>query len=163
MIITPHLLLGAAIGAKINHITWIIFLGIISHFLLDRIPHWDYGNKELNAFSKKKSYKLLLKLFFKITIDGLIGIIILSFLIWQKNIINPKYFLYISIGILASLSPDILSAIIKLFPNKIRILKIYENLHEKILHNPQHIKKPTFVGLGTEILVSIIAILILVL
>jgi len=163
MIITPHLLIGAAIGARIKHIGWIILLAIISHFTLDRIPHWDYPNKELETFSKTKSYKTLFRFFFKVITDGLIGLIILSLVIWQKNIINPKYLFYILIGVSASLLPDIILGFGKLFSNKSRIWAIYKNLHEKILHNPNHIKKPTFIGLGTEILVSIIAILILIL
>jgi len=163
MIITPHLLIGAAIGFKVKHFGWIIFLGIISHFFLDIIPHWDYENKEFKVFSKNKSYKSLLGFFLKIVIDSLIGLIILFFVIWQKNITNSKYLLYILIGILASLLPDIISVFNKLIPNKLHILKVYETFHEEIFHNPQHIKKPTFIGLGTEILTSIIAILIMLL
>jgi len=163
MIITPHLLLGAAIGAKIKNSGWIIFFGIVSHFILDRIPHWDYSSKELETFSQNKSCKILFNFFLKIAIDGLTGLIIVIFIIWQKNIINPKYLLYILIGISASLLPDILLGFSKLFFNKSRVSRIYKNLHEKTLHNPKHIKKPTFIGLGTEILVSIISILILIL
>ncbi len=162
MIITPHLLIGAAIGAKIKHFGWIIVLGILSHIILDKIPHWDYADKKLEAFSQNKSYKSLFGLFLKIVIDGFAGLIILSFVIWQKNIINPKYLFYILIGILASLLPDILLGFAKFFPNKLQILEAYKAFHEK-MHSPIHIKKPTLLGLSTEILVSLIAILILLL
>ena len=164
MIITPHLLIGAAIGAKIKYLGWIIVLGLLSHFILDKIPHWDYGNRAFQKFKKNKSYKILFIFFLQLMIDGLIGLVIVLFIVWQKNIVEPKHLLFILIGILASLLPDILLGTSWLFHNKFKkFSKIWINFHEKILHCPKHILKLTLLGLGTEILVSIIAILILLL
>jgi len=163
MVLTPHILVGAAIGAKTQNLGLIVILAIISHFILDRIPHWDYSNKELETFSQNKSCKTLFNFFLKIAIDGLMGLIIVIFIIWQKNIINPKYLFYVLIGISASLLPDILLGFAKFFSNKSRVLRVYKNLHEKTLHNPKHIKKPTLLGLGTQLLTIVIAIIILLL
>ncbi len=41
MLITPHALMGAAIGLRLKHPLRIIPVAIASHFLLDTIPHWQ--------------------------------------------------------------------------------------------------------------------------
>lgn len=43
MVLTPHSVVGAAIASafKLNPLSALI-AGFASHFLLDRIPHWDY-------------------------------------------------------------------------------------------------------------------------
>jgi hypothetical protein len=163
MIITPHLILGAAIGAKIKHLGWIIILGIISHLILDRIPHWDYGSRAMRKFRQKKSYKALLVFFLKLIVDGLIGLTIVLLVVWQKNMMKLEYLLFIFIGIFFSLLPDLLLGVASLFFYNKKFAKIYIDFHHEILHNPNHIKKLTLLGLGAEILVSLIAILILLL
>ena len=42
MILSVHMLVGAAIGSRINNY-WAIFFGsVLAHFLLDLLPHWEY-------------------------------------------------------------------------------------------------------------------------
>lgn len=166
MVITPHLLIGAVIGAEIKHFGWIIVLGLLSHFVLDKIPHWDYGKKVEKIPRDKNFKKNLFVEFLKIGVDGLIGLVIVVPIIWQKDMINPEYIFFILVGVLASLLPDILLGASKLFYiyNKFKkISKSYADFHHKFLHHPKHIRKPTLLGLGTEIIVSIVAILILLL
>ena len=165
MINTPHILVGAVIGANIKHLGWIIILGLIGHFVLDKIPHWIYGRKALEGFSQNKSYKVLFVFFLQLTIDILIGLGIVFLIIWQKNMIKPEYLIYISVGILASILPDILMGFIKLFGIESKKLsKIYIHFHEKTCHSrKRHTKKPGLLGFGTQVLVSAIAILILML
>ncbi len=163
MIVTPHLLVGAAIGAKIRNFGWVIILALLSHALLDRIPHWDYGSDVLEKFVKNKSYKILFIFFLQMLIDGLIGLIIVLVIVWQKNMLDLDNLSFIAVGILASAFPDVVLGVTKLFSKQIpKFSKVYINIHEKILHHPKHIKKPTLLGLGTEIIVSIIAALILI-
>ena len=68
MIITPHLLVGAAIGAKTHNLGLIIILGLLSHLILDKIPHWDYGEKLEKLPHDKFFVKNLMILFLKIAI-----------------------------------------------------------------------------------------------
>ena len=166
MIITPHLILGAAIGAKVKHFGWIIVLGLLSHLILDRIPHWDYGKKIEKLSRDKYLKKNLFIVLLKMGIDGMIGLIIVILIIWQKDMINPEYLSFIIVGIFASLFPDILLGASKLFyvyGKFKKISKSYMDFHHKFLHHPKHIKKLAPIALGTEILASIIAILILLL
>lgn len=163
MIITPHLILGAAIGAKIKYLGWIIVLGLVSHLILDKIPHWDYGSRAIRKFHRKKSCKTLFIFFLKLIVDGLIGLTIVLLIVWQKDMMKLEYLLFIFIGIFFSLLPDFLLGVASLFFYNKKFAKIYIDFHHKILHNPNHIKKLTLFGLGTEILVGLIAILILLL
>jgi len=47
---TPHVIVGAAIGAKFAHPLISVPLAFGSHFLLDMVPHW---NPHLNTETKK--------------------------------------------------------------------------------------------------------------
>lgn len=41
MLITPHVLVGAAIGSQFSNILIAVPLSAFSHIILDSIPHWD--------------------------------------------------------------------------------------------------------------------------
>ena len=41
MLITPHALMGAAIGLRLKHPLRVIPVAVASHFLLDTVPHWQ--------------------------------------------------------------------------------------------------------------------------
>ncbi len=41
MLLTPHAMVGAAIGVRLKHPLKVIPVAILSHFLLDTIPHWQ--------------------------------------------------------------------------------------------------------------------------
>ncbi len=162
MIATPHILIGAMIGAKIKKIGWVIILALLSHFILDRIPHWDYGNGILEKAFKNKKYKKIFIFSSKVFLDILIGLSIVFLIIWQKDKLEINYLIFVFIGICASVFPDFLTVIARLFP-KMKLSKKYIKFHIEIMHSPKHIKKPTFLGVSTQVLVSLIAILILLL
>ena len=159
MVIIPHMLVGAVIGAKIKHIGLIIVLALLSHTILDKIPHYDYGYGEIKRFQANKSYKILFIHFLKLAIDGLIGLLIISSIIWYKNIIKLEYLLPISIGILVSILPDIFLGTSVLFKQDSKKFMV---LYRNIAHHPRKRRKPTLFRIGTQILVSIITILILI-
>jgi hypothetical protein len=41
MLITPHAVAGAAIGVRLKHPLLVIPAAVLSHFLLDTVPHWQ--------------------------------------------------------------------------------------------------------------------------
>jgi hypothetical protein len=43
---TVHVFAGLAIGKQISNPLWAFAVGILSHVILDAIPHWDGGNKQ---------------------------------------------------------------------------------------------------------------------
>src|SRR3989338_4651969 len=61
MMITPHVLVGAALATRISNPFALVFFAVVSHFVIDMIPHHDY---DINPLKKK---------FYKIFIDGAIA------------------------------------------------------------------------------------------
>lgn len=50
---TPHVIVGAAIAAKVGNPLLAIPLAFASHFVLDRVPHWNpHLNTEIKKFGK---------------------------------------------------------------------------------------------------------------
>jgi hypothetical protein len=116
MIITPHILVGAAIGAQASNV-WVVFcFGVISHYLLDILPHWDY----LDDLRITK-----LKYFIKMVLDLVLGLIIVGIIVW--NFPNK---IVIGIGIGAALLPDLIQFLYMNF--KFRWLRPFAQFHYKI-------------------------------
>lgn len=42
MLSTPHLLVGAAVGSVSPHPLIAFGAGFLSHFIMDKVPHWDW-------------------------------------------------------------------------------------------------------------------------
>ena len=143
MILAPHIIVGAIIGAKIKKPFLVIILAFLSHFVLDAIPHWDYSITLLNVI-----------------IDVPIGLLIVFLAVRSKNMFNKNYLPYIALGIFASLLPDALWWISSLTNS--RILDIYtQSIHHKIHYLPQKEGVLTFLGLSTQIVIVVISLLAL--
>jgi hypothetical protein len=97
MIIIPHMLVGAAIGARVRNIWSVFVLVWLSHYLLDFLPHWDY----LDVIDITNPDHLL-----KIGLDFIIGIILLMVLVSSYS--NSRKWL-ISAGLIIAFLPDVLN------------------------------------------------------
>ncbi len=117
MIITVHFLFGAILITTIPNIFLAVFLIIITHYLLDIIPHWEYSIENI----KKKNWKKSLPDFLKLAIDFLISVLIVF--LFSKN---PALALT---GGFLSIIPDGLIFLQLVMPNK--ILKAHLNFHNK--------------------------------
>lgn len=165
MVITPHFLIGAAIGSRINNWVLITVLAIISHIILDKIPHWGYGGGAFKRFASTKSYKVLFTFLFKIAIDALIAIFIVLSIAKYKEMINISYLAPVLFGSLIAILPDVFLGSFKLIyikTNKPSITFI-DNYKKIIHHSRPYTQKPTLLTIGTQIIVSIAAIFILLL
>lgn len=161
MILTPHILVGAVIGAKTQNLGLIIILGILIHFILDKIPHWDYDLPSVfRNFRKDKKFKPLISDFIKMAIDITVGFLIVFFILWHRNALDFNYLPFILIGILVSLFHDVFFGSIFLFPGKTarKINKIGYFFHYKPKQKEGRI---TFLGLSTQIIVIIISCVVL--
>ena len=160
MILTPHLLIGAAIGAKTHNLGLIIILGLLSHLVLDRIPHWDYSNPGISNFKKTKDLKRFIFDLLKIVIDGVIGIIIVFLLIQKVDLrLDIRNLIFILLGIIFATLPDILLFFsFTVFPAKISEKIV--NFHHKFFHCKKEGHRITFLNLTTEIIVIFLAILV---
>jgi len=140
----------------------IIILGILSHYILDFVPHWDYINHGIKNFHKTKDFKALFLDLFKIAIDGLIGLLIVLLVVWRKDLLNLNNLIFIILGIFFSILPDILLFAAIIFRGT--LTQKYVDFHHKFLHCPKDKEKEgkiTFLNISTEILVTIISAIIL--
>ena len=159
MILAPHILAGAVIGAETHNFGLIIILGLLSHLILDHIPHWDYSTPGIKHFRESKNFKNLLNDLSKNSLDGAIGISIVIFLTLKTGRLNDWPF--ILTGIFFAVLPDVLLFTTKVFcPEKIS--QPYINFHHKFFHgiknnNKEKEGKITFLGIITEVLIIIIA------
>jgi hypothetical protein len=141
MVITPHMLVGAAIGTQAPNGWSVFILGLVSHYLLDFLPHWDYLYRvDIKNPSHRK----------KIALDFLLGAGLILILTWSYP---DKWLIIIGIG--AALLPDFLEVIYKNF--KINWLRPLARFHEKIHWN--HLA--FWPGLPSLLIVSLIAIFLI--
>jgi len=142
--ITPHMLVGAAIGSQSPNLWAVFSLGFISHFMLDLLPHWDY----LNAIKIDKPSHLV-----KIFLDAVLGSLLVLILI----LIYPQNILMIMTGLVAVLLPDVLQFLYNTF--RFKILQPFSLIHHRI-HYAQKIS--FWKGAPAVIVVSIVALFVLI-
>jgi len=155
MILSAHLLLGAAVASKITYAPLAIILALLSHYFLDLIPHIEYS---INNISKKQWQKSAPDIL-RVLLDFSFGILLI--LIFS----NPPYASgvfrrpIIYMGAFVALIPDSLTIISSLFPNK--ILSKHDQLHTKKIHFLRYKKISTFWRILSQLLVIIISIILL--
>lgn len=93
MVITPHLLAGAVVGVNSPGLFSAFILGLLSHYILDFIPHWDYINY---IDLRRKDH--LIKIFFDFVL-GLFPVLVLT---------SFNFSLVLWAALFASLLPDFL-------------------------------------------------------
>lgn len=106
MICLIHALLGSLIGETFNSVIMIALLGILSHFALDMIPHWEgffdkekFHNKNKLGFRKKPVFTVGFHAF---------DVILTIILIYQLGTHIPGQ--HIVLGACLALFPDMLKA-----------------------------------------------------
>lgn len=96
MILTPHMLVGAAIGSKTKNYWAIFILAVVSHFYLDALPHWEYASRLAGV----SNYEFLTT-----TLKSLADIVIGATIIyWLFKSSNRSLFVFF--GALFALLPD---------------------------------------------------------
>jgi len=149
MILFPHMLIGGAIGAKIHSYLAVFVLGIIGHFLADKIPHWEYLDKELSEFKSKKEWLVFLAI---VILDFSVGALVIFYFFWQSPV-----WPYVIFGALISVLPDFLIFVNWLFP-KIKLLTSYRNFHHQNHLSEKYRRRLalSFLGEGTVIFLAIL-------
>lgn len=145
MIITPHLLIGAAIGFNLQSLWAIFVFSLISHFVADKIPHWEY---DASSLENKKG---VLIFFLKVAVDIGLGGLLLFYLLYQQNA-----WPYAVFGAFVSALPDFPLLLCYFFPDS-KLLTRYKKFHcdNHLEQNHKKIVLPII----SELAVSIIAIL----
>lgn len=148
MILTPHLIAGAAIASQTNNLFLIAVISFFSHHLLDALPHWDYKI----SFKKRLGISAL-----KITADILIGIIFILTVFFISSKIDFFSLLKLFLGAFFSILPDGFQFLAFMFPNK--SFKSYLKFHR--FFGSKYKKSFSLIGLSTQIIIIILAILVI--
>jgi len=156
MFITSHVLTGVFISQKVSSPWWVFLISLISHFILDFIPH---GDELIAQWREQKNPKR--RTLFVVTIDLFTSIAFI--LIILANTGEPQSLLLLA-GIVGSILPDMISHVlcptgsyflrghhsIKEFIRKYNPLKPliipHNNLHN-LLHNPFKKIMPVKIGI----------------
>jgi len=120
MILTSHLLAGAAIGSRVHDWWAVAALSMASHYLLDAIPHSQYKVRFLKSKSSRKEVIIDL---FKIAVDFASGFFFVAF-IGIKSLNFP----YMMFGMAMAVLPDFLQFLYYFQKNK--LLEIFTQVHD---------------------------------
>ena len=123
MFLTVHAATGAYLGQYSPNMLVAFLLGVISHFVLDAIPH---GDDELEVWHDTGHYK---KVFLVIATDVLLMTTVILGIFTQPTIVEPKL---IAAGILGGIIPDFVNAYF--LATKSAILQKFGRFHKNI-HN----------------------------
>lgn len=100
---TPHVVVGAAIAAKIGNPLLAIPLAFGSHFILEKVPHW---NPHLNTEMKK--YGKITKKSTYIVIVDVIASLASGLYIASRTLPDTNHFLYVLIAAFVAVLPDVI-------------------------------------------------------
>ena len=142
MILTAHLLAGAAVASKISNPSLALPLALLSHYFLDSLPQYEYSITNI----KEKRCRVFLDIFFGIS---------LIYLFSDKNPI-------IFIGALSAIVPDGMTLLYILCPNK-KLMRLHQKFHKAVndIYDNEIKRKPPFWGILTQITIVIAAIFLL--
>lgn len=105
MLETPHVVIGAVIASKIPNPLISIPLAFASHFVLDKVPHWNpHLNTELKKFGRVTSESTLFVVF-----DVALSLV-LGFFIASRALPNYDQALTVLVASFAAILPDIVEA-----------------------------------------------------
>ncbi len=146
MILVTHGIIGAAVGRlfPINPLL-AFFVGMLSHFIFDAVPHWHYKIKsiEFNADSPKNVFAVNKRLVFDafiIALDFLIGLWLAMLIFDRGDFSNYSVFA----GVIGGVFPDGLTFLSLIWRTKILLLfqKFHHFVHGELNLNLRPILGP---------------------
>ena len=144
MLFTPHTLIGGAIGMEVDNLPTAFVIGVISHFVLDFIPHFDTTDGGKYTFRQN----LL------IAIDLIVGGSLLLYF-WIQSGYNMNFFF----GALGGIAPDLLD-VVPFWKERFRKTKFGKFFH-KIHDSIQIFSTGPVLGIATQIVLILIAVFML--
>lgn len=134
MLIGVHIVVGAGIGSLLHNPLGALAAGMISHFIGDKIPHWEYSAAPLEKLREKKGIKKIkaclepdtLRVLSYIALEIFSGFFLVWLLLAARNA-GPREILAAFSGGIGGLLPDVLWGIAENSP--FRLLKLYRKFH----------------------------------
>jgi len=143
MLETPHVALGAAIAIKVGNPYLAIPLALASHFLLEKVPHW---NPHLNTEMKKHGH-LTNKTKLIIALDTTLALG-LGIIVALKALPNSSLSILVIASSFASIIPDLLESPYFIFGVRNKYIQRWIALQKKI-----QIDTTPFWGILTQVVV----------
>ena len=156
MFIFIHLILGLLIGLSFKSALTITVIAILSHFLLDYIPHWD-GWFDKEYFERNGHAKINWRDIYVVSID-IAASIICMFVFWHFTFLNHISYnkTNVAMGAFMSILPDIVKlGYFTRLKNNEKYLN-YLTYHAKIQKAPDEVDWK--LGIVTQIILLMILI-----
>jgi len=163
MLLSPHIIVGAAVATSVANPLLGVALAFLSHFVLDRIPHWEYSVEPLKQI-KIKGVRYCMPILRRVFLDIALGYVIIllaiainaGHLAWDTAIFG---------GFFGAL-PDGLTFLLYLRHGKKGIistpLKIVYIFHQATHFSKEKGLPPLRIGLSTQGVVILLAMYFLI-
>lgn len=149
MLLTPHTFVGIAIATNISNPFLAFTLALLSHFLGDKVPHWDfYSNTKKEE--RTKGWRPL-AVMGDLAIGVAVGIGFTTYFLWNKN--NPNLALNVFICGIAAVLPDALSSLDLFLGKSNKFLNVLNSIQSKM-----QFQAPLPWGIITQIIVILLSI-----
>jgi len=157
MLLATHALAGAIIGNLVNNAFIAFLLGLISHFLIDAIPHLDFPKYKKGNDMKKLKYngKPLSKFQFNLILLNIILSVLALIYLFLRGENTAPYVMGILGAVIIDI-PDDFPFLNEKYKNTAPFKYIY-NFHMKI----QTIQPPKSIGIFTQYITGLILLIIL--
>lgn len=174
MYLTPHAAVGVLISQGVDRPLWIFLLSILSHFILDIVPHGDDTGERNDDAVRWVPKKIKLTLLVS-AIDLVLLTAMLALLYGTDNLPDRTR---ITAGVVGAVLPDLISSafpvihyytswffVVRLFTkiqNKLRISFLWKhhNWLHRLTHNPTHKQLSFRQGLVLQTVITVVALLI---
>lgn len=150
MILTPHLLLGAAIGSKISNPFLALPMAVLSHYFLDSLPQKEYSIRNI----QERRWNKALPDFLKVFSDIFIGISLI--VLFSDN--SPAMLASAFLAIL----PDGITLLGRIFSQN-KLIILHQKFHQAVnnICDSENTKIPAFWGILSQVMVVLTAIFFL--
>ncbi len=149
MVLAVHILAGAAASSAAKSAFPGLLFSLLTHYLLDLLPHREYPIKNIAGRNWKKSFPD----FLKVSTDFFSGFLILYFF-------SGKNLLAFAGGLVACL-PDSVFFLNLVFSEN-RFLEKHQFFHSKIIHRLENKKIPVFWRILSQVAAAFVSLSILV-
>lgn len=150
MLLTPHTIVGVAIATNISNPYLAVILSFISHFLGDKVPHWDFYS------NTKREERVVgwrpLAVMGDLAVGVASSIAFTCYYLWVKN--DPIMAVTVFFCAIASVLPDALSSLTIVGGKEGKFLKILNSIQSKM-----QFQAPLPWGIVTQILVILISLI----
>lgn len=153
MFLTVHAAAGVAIGTFVPNVPLAFGLGLLSHFLLDRVPHYDPPMAPGTAKDGVLRHPVFRRFMAIAAVDLALAAMLTTVL--AKSLPHIAW-INLAAGAFGGVLPDLLFGLYRLTNN--RWLAIYNRWHEANHVNPEKFPMPFVMGITTQLVTLVICL-----